>query len=233
MQLDCPQCGRSIPAEDINVQSAIAKCSACSAVFGFADRVPGAQAASRKPTVGLPRRLSLAQDGADLVITLKWFSASFVFLLFFCVFWDGFLVFWYSMAFADGSSLAMKLFPVVHVAVGVGLSYFTIAGFVNRTLVRVGPGEIQVRHVPLPWPGNKILSRDSVEQLFSEEKISRGRSGINRTYQVSAILRDGSKAKLVRGLLSPDQALFIEQQIEGCLGIEDRPVPGEMASLPG
>ncbi len=233
VQLECPQCGRSIPSEDINVQAAIAKCSACGAVFGFADKVPGARAESRKPVVDLPRRFSVAQDGADLVITRRWFSPSFVFLLFFCVFWDGFLAFWYFMAFTDGSPLPMKLFPVVHVAVGVGLSYFTVAGFVNRTLVRVGPGEIQVRHVPLPWPGNKVLSAESVEQLFSEEKISRGRNGVNRSYQVSAVLRNGAKTRLVRGLQSPDQALFIEQQVERHLGIEDRPIPGEMANLPG
>ncbi len=230
MQLSCPQCGRSIPAEDINIHTAIAKCSACSAVFGFGDRVPGGQATGRKPVVELPARISIAQDGADLVITRRWFSGSFVALLFFCLIWDGFLAFWYYGAFATNAPLLTKLFPVVHLAVGMGLSYFTVAGFVNRTLLRVGVGQIQVRHVPLPWPGNKILLRDSVEQLFSEERISRSNNGTSCTYRVSAVLRGGARTKLVSGLPSPDQAVFIEQQIESYLGIEDRPVPGEMRS---
>ena len=111
MQLDCPHCGRTIPAEDINVQTTIAKCSKCSAVFGFADLVPGAQAAYRKPSVGMPKRFSVSQEGADFVISYRWFSGMFVFLLFFCVFWDGFLAFWYYLAFAKNGPLVMKLFP--------------------------------------------------------------------------------------------------------------------------
>ena len=228
MQLDCPRCGRTIPGGDINVQTSIAKCSACGSVFGFADLVPGAQAAYRKPVVEMPKHFSVAQEGADLLITYRWFSAGFVFLLFFCLFWDGFLAVWYYLAFVKGGPLGMKLFPLIHVAAGIGLTYFTLAGFVNRTIVRASSGELAIRHLPLPWPGNKVLSRADVEQLFCEEKMSRGRNGTSVAYQVSAVMRGGSRVKLVSGLASPEQALFIEEQIEGFFGIKDRPVAGEM-----
>lgn len=228
MQLNCPHCRRAIPAGDINVQTSIAKCSMCSAVFGFADRIPGAQAAYRKEAIEMPKRFSIEREGPDILIAFRWFSPLFIGLLLFCVFWDAFLAFWYYLAFTKGGPLMMKLFPLIHVSVGVGLTYYVIAGFVNRTLIRVGPGELSIRHVPLPWPGGKTVARAELEQLFCEEKVHRGKNGVSYTYDVSAVLRGASRVKLVTGLQSPEQALYIEQQVECFLGIKDRPAPGEM-----
>jgi hypothetical protein len=46
---------------------------------------------------------------------------------------------------------------------------------------------------------------------------------------VNVETQDEKKIVLVSGLTEGYQALFIEQQIEEHLGIEHRPVPGEMA----
>lgn len=228
MNLKCPHCGRAIPAGDINIQSAMAKCQACGAVFGFAGQVPGAAAAQAKREVELPRGYTLAAEGADLVIIRRWFSWKFVALLFFCAAWDSFLVFWYAMAFRPDSPLIMKVFPIGHVAVGVGITYFTLAGFLNRTRIRLNPAELSVRHYPLPWPGNRTLGRQDLDQLFCEEKLNSGRNGSHYTYSLSAVLHGGKRIKLVSGLDNPEDALFLEQKIEGFLGIADRPVAGEM-----
>lgn len=230
MNIKCPHCGREVPSADINIQSAMAKCASCNAVFGFADKVPGALLADKR-TVEMPRNYTLGTDGADLVITRRWMSAKFVFLLFFCVFWDGFLFFWYSMAFAKGAPLMAILFPLIHVAVGVGLTYFTIAGFVNRTRINVNPAEIRIKHYPLPWAGNRTVQRAEIEQLFCEEKVSRGKNGSNYSYILSAVTRSGGRLKLVSGLDKPEDALFLEQKIEGYLGISDKAVAGEMRSV--
>lgn len=229
MHLTCPSCGREIRSDDINIQMAMAKCAACHAVFGFADKIEGAGTATGpKPQVELPKRFSVQMDPDGLVITRRWFSPVVFFLLFFCVFWDGFLLVWYFMAFTQNGPLMMKLFPLLHVAVGLGLTYATLTAFVNKTTIRVNYTEIAVRHGPLPWPGNKSLPRSEVEQLFCQEKMSRGESGYSSNYEVGTIGMGGKRDKIVTGLTSPEQALFIEQQIEGYLGIRDRPVAGEM-----
>ena len=44
---------------------------------------------------------------------------------------------WYGIAFAADTPLIAKLFPLLHVAMGIGLTYFTLAGLVNRTTVEV------------------------------------------------------------------------------------------------
>jgi hypothetical protein len=40
-------------------------------------------------------------------------------------------------------------------------------------------------------------------------------------------VRDGTDVKLIGGLEKPEQAVYIEQQIESFLGIVDHPVQGE------
>lgn len=229
MKLNCPHCSREIQAGNINVQTGIAKCGDCNAVFGFADKVPGANPyGGSKRTVEMPKGYSVNQLGTGMEIIRRWLSPKYVVMLFFCVFWDGFLVFWYFMAFREGGPLVAKLFPLIHVGVGVFLTYTVIAGFLNRTRITVNMAELEIKHYPLPWPGNRIVPRHELEQLFCEEKISRGKNGVSYAYVLSAVMRDGSRVKLVSGLDKPENALFLEQQIEGYLGISDRPVAGEM-----
>ena len=42
------------------------------------------------------------------------------------------------------------------------------------------------------------------------------------------ILKNGRQFKLIEGMKSADKALYIEQEIEYFLKIDDRPVPGEV-----
>lgn len=224
MVVTCPKCGREIPASDVNLAEAIARCLPCNAVFACGNR----SGAYSKPLVQMPKSFTVEQNGPELVLTHRWYSPGKAFgLLFFTVFWDGFLLVWYGIAFASNGPLVMKLFPLLHVAVGVGMTYLTVATFVNKTVIRAGPQEVSVLHGPLRWPGDAALARRDLQQLFCEEKISRTKNGTSITYKVWAVLRD-RRVALASGLDTPEQALFIEQQVERRLGILDRPVPGEL-----
>jgi hypothetical protein len=158
----------------------------------------------------------------------RWFSPGFIFLAIFALFWDGFLVFWYSIATSQEAPLMMLLFPVVHVAVGIGVTYTALAGFYNRTLVCVGGGKLTIRHTPLPWPGNRELQAADLTQLYSEERIIRSRNGVQLKYQLNAITRENRKVALLRNLTAPDQVRFLERTIEESLGITNAPVQGEL-----
>ncbi|MFA5139222.1 MAG: hypothetical protein WC728_08310 [Elusimicrobiota bacterium] len=226
MRLDCPYCGRTIAPEDINIQRVVAKCSGCGGVFGFADKVPESQPPwSGKVPVDMPKGFSVDRSAGDFKLVRRWFSPLFIGLLFFCAFWDGFLVVWYTIFLTQKGPLLMGVVPLIHVAVGFGLSYYVVAGFVNRTVITVSVDALRVKHEPLPWPGNRSIARMDLAQLFCREQV--GNKG-SRTYEVHAVLAGEKRVKLVSGLLSPEQALFIEQQIENQLGLKDRPVQGEM-----
>ncbi|MBI5624469.1 MAG: hypothetical protein HY924_11885 [Elusimicrobia bacterium] len=236
MKLSCPRCGQEVAAEDINIQSAVAKCGRCAEVFGFADQVAGARDASDIPAkspVDMPKGVSVERDAVSMTIVRSWFHPVLFFLILFCVAWDSFLVFWYTAALggrgpSGGGRLIMMIFPVGHVAVGLGLTYYVLCGFLNKTRIRVSRSELTVRHAPLPWRGEKTLSSHEVDQLFCEEKVTRGKNGPSTSYHVGAVMRDGKRLDLLAGLQSSEQARFIEQEVERCLGIKDRPVSGEM-----
>ncbi len=171
----------------------------------------------------------MTREAGGLTLIYTWFRPLYVLMLFFCIFWDGFLVFWYRTALAHPSPGSIMLwFPLLHVGVGVGITYSTIAGFLNRTRVTVNAGEVTIRHGPLPWIGNRNVPAGEIRQLFREETISTGRSGSSATYHLNAITRENRKLRLIRGIPAADVALYLEQEIEKALGIEDRKVAGEM-----
>jgi hypothetical protein len=75
-----------------------------------------------------------------------------------------------------------------------------------------------------------MLQASDLIQLYSEERVTRSNNGTRLTYQLSAISGENKKIKLLSGLNSPDEVRFFEQKIEEQLGVQDRPVEGE---LPG
>jgi hypothetical protein len=177
----------------------------------------------------IPDHITMEHTPGGLTFTYNWFSAGYIFLAMFALFWDGFLVFWYSIAFSQGAPWIMFVFPLIHVSVGVGLTYTALAGFYNRTIVTVGMGKFSIQHTPLPWPGNRMIPATDLIQLYSEERVTRSNNGTRITYQLSAISTQNKKIKLLSGLNSPDEARYLEHAIEEQLGIKDRPVEGEMA----
>ena len=177
----------------------------------------------------------MTDTGQQLIIRLRWWQWTALFLIFFCIAWDSFLVFWYSMAFgapmhgAGGVRWIMVVFPIAHVAVGVGLTYFALTMLVNRTIVTVDITHLSVRHGPLPWAGNRDLVTADIAQFFCKEKMAQGKNGASCTYSVQVRLRDGTARQLLSGIGDEDDALFIEQALERWLGLKDEPVAGEVS----
>ncbi len=229
----CPSCGTTLRDENMSLQTLSGRCPTCDALVDLRGAVPAlgnAQAAGPEPIpVPLPANVHVEPRGRDLVIVRRWFSWVYIFLAFFCVIWNGFLAFFYGIIISAGAGFPILLFPALHVAVGLFLTYMTLAGFVNRTTFTVERDHLTVRHGPLPWRGNVDVPTTSLLQLFCTEQVSRSRNGTTTRYSVEGVLRDGSHLKLATALDTREQALFIEQTLEKHLGIQDRRVRSEMA----
>jgi hypothetical protein len=176
-----------------------------------------------------PGNLVIQQEADGLRLGYRWFSARYVFMALFCVVWDGFLVFWYGIALnQSGPSQIMIWFPLLHVVAGVCITYSTLAGFVNRTEVRVSNRAVTVRHGPLPWFGQRDIAASDIAQVYRQQIVTTGSRGSTSVrYRLSVIRHDERKVDLL-SCDSPDTALYVEQEVERYLCIGDRRVSGEM-----
>ena len=234
MTLSCPKCAASIPAVDVQLDLLIAKCASCDAVFSFADQVGHHEAevlrrvatnGEWRPPTPTEHSVEAHEEGGVLTLEVPWWSWHFVMMVPFLLFWNGFLVVWWSIALSEGQ-VAMAAFSLLHVGAGIGLAYYTACGFLNATTVAVSKAGIATAHGPLPWPGARTLDAAGLEQLFVKERFIRGENSVRTVYDLTARHRQGELV-VVSGLPDPNSARYLEHRIEKWLGIEDRAVPGE------
>ncbi len=225
--LTCPSCRSALSEQGLDLARGIATCSHCGALVLLPAAARPAHSTVRPP-VPLPERVTVRELGDGVELRLRWFTPAVWFLLFFVITWDGFLVFWYSIALRDGAPWIMAVFPIAHLAVGVGLTYFVVATFLNTTTVTATRDRLRVRHGPVPWVGNLELASDDLAQLFCKERVHRKKRGTSSTYELWAQRKHGASLRILRGGTDSDQALYLEQAIERALGIRDQPVAGEL-----
>src|SRR5262249_13296469 len=114
--------------------------------------------------------------------------------------------------------LAM-IFTLPHAAIGVFLVYATLAGLLNRTVVKVTSEFLTVRHGPVPCFGNRRMRVDELERLSCDKETDPETDGWRYVYSVNALTKGASKVDLVTNLDSA-QALFIKEELERWLHIE-------------
>jgi hypothetical protein len=221
-QFSCDSCGAKLHI-DAFVERAV--CEYC----GKENIITPENRPSLRPEVPQPAGVQIEKDFQGMTMVQRWFSLKYIPMAFFAVAWDSFLIFWYSMAFSsENVPWIMVVFPVVHVAVGFGITYSTIAGFLNRTILRVTPENISIGFTPLPWIGKKQIRTAEIKQLYCKDKEIRTKNGSRTQYELYAVTTANQQVKLLGGLDNPDIAIFFEQQLERWLHIEDRPVVGEI-----
>lgn len=227
MQLNCQNCSKPILSKDISIQFAIAKCGSCNFVFNVAKQL-NINSPTKPENISLPKNVKCYIDQNFRVIEIKWFSLTTIPLVFFCIFWDGFLVSWYLKAFSFKNPPIMPIiFPLLHLAVGIGMTYTAAASLLNKTWIKMGIGRFIVRHGPIPFLRNFELTNSEIKQLFVKHRLRRLRGSVESLYTLMLRPRNGKDIKVTKDFLSAVDAVAFERVIEKTLGIRDEPVPGE------
>jgi hypothetical protein len=161
------------------------------------------------PTI--PQGLDLINAMGHQTIRKTWRSWTLLPLAIFAVVWNLFLVGLYSTMFSgDKAPLIALLFPLGHVAVGVGLTYFVIAGLFNTTDINISAAQVEVKIGPFPWRGNKTVRSSEIGEVLVRER--RGNKG-RVSYAVLYADRRGREQNLATGFAESDQAEYVAEMV--------------------
>lgn len=175
--------------------------------------------------IALPKKMELHRKGSHIEIVLTWFGWITVFQSVLTVWLGAFLFKWYNILSANATGIVL-FFTLFFVC--IYMTYYAIASWFNRTYIKIGQGKITVRHRPFPYFGNKTMNTLELKQLYAKKGISS--QDHRTTYHVRAITNAGKDVKLVGYLETKEQALFIEQEIEQYIGIQDKHVEGALGT---
>lgn len=239
-KLSCPECRSAIAPGEININMLLAKCSNCGVVFSFEDRAAAAlpaganvqdrQYAKDRGDIPMPPGIEAQALLSELNLQISWRNRAQGFLTLFTVIWNLFVIPFAIFAILSGE-LQILLFLSLHLSVGVGLLYVLIANLVNKTTIQATNQKLIVEHAPLPIPfrgGREVNARD-IRQLYVEKYVASTTNGRpNLRYALAARLHTGQRLELIKGLKNPEEGLYIEQQIERFLDIENQTEPKEI-----
>jgi hypothetical protein len=167
----------------------------------------------------IPDKIDLIANMTGTTIRRTWLGWSVVPLAIFCIAWDSFLFFWYSMALGgDKAPWIAIVFPVGHVAVGIGLTYYVVASLLNKTDLTISPAKVTVSSYPIPWGARKEVDTGDIVNV--RVKYTSSNNG-NPSYGIRYTNRNNREKSLIRGGLSDDQAEFIVYHLRKILNLKE------------
>jgi hypothetical protein len=127
MELICPKCKSSIKTENINISTDLAKCDNCNSIHKASELVDNKSIEKiNNPPSGTKIRVNKGfNDSVEIFYPSKGISLSVVPIMFFAIFWIGFVSFW--TWGASQGSIIFALFSIPFWIVGFSM----IGGIIN------------------------------------------------------------------------------------------------------
>lgn len=222
MDIRCKNCGRVIADADLNPQTMIAVCSYCGHVFDFSDVVP--EPAMTERIIQPPASLRVSERQGGVRVAYSWFTWRAPIFLTAGVFIMGVPVLLLDVMGGANTTVSGLLLVVLGLIAlfGIGLSYYSLAQFVNSTALVITGEAVRVQHGPIPVPGNVQIDSDTVTQVNIRETRRETEYGLVVVYDVVVTLKDGSEHVLLRGLRRRDYAQYIDHQMRRYLKLSSR-----------
>ena len=215
MVLNCRACSKEIPESAIDSEKAIATCVGCGQVQIAHSRD------AKTLKVGIPEGLEYHQEDDQLTFLVSSRSI-----------WDflalgGGLIVFLMMAKLEG--------PLLVAILATPFFYVVLTSLVNKHQIVVNERGLTIRGTPLPTWLKRDIARDQIQQIYVEQHIAGNHTanvaqGTSESYKYTAdiLTKNGKRHRPTPKLRDPDTCLFLEQEIEHFLNIEDQSVKGEM-----
>jgi len=240
VKLNCPNCDRWIPTENVNLQRGFAVCHLCQQVFRLAKIVPRKFSKQDLPLpVPKPRNFEVAETKGEIIIRQSWYRPWVWILVPLAIVAAGVLIAIMFTVASDpeGPGPIGFFLPLLvpHTWLVLAFIYASFTMLLNKTIVQVRNDEVAVSHRPIFYWGNYVVPVHDIQQFYCSERQGRWSSNwrpnqYSQHFDLNALLTDGSKLRLLT-LEQVDEALFIEQELERHLHIADRLVTGEVKTL--
>jgi hypothetical protein len=221
----CKNCQAVIDPANIDWERELASCQGCGRLMDLRrERVTAAKAPNdpKKPRVRVPVDLPVGMSvasvaGERLVIRRRWLRQKHWFMLFLFAAAALYVAYLWATIGTNGWLIVGTLFVL-------SWNYNIAVMFVNSTLVSADSDAVTVTHGPMPslFGRNRSLEKSNIDQLYAAK--------YGALYAVFAKLKGGHDVSLVAPLVTADQAVFIEQQLERALGLVDAAIAGELGS---
>jgi len=210
MQVNCPNCGEKVTAENINIQKMTAVCAACDTVFPF--DLPEAKAKRRK--VKQPAKLIL-RDNETLQME----------------FWTNFRLDrngdFRSSTFGGmgmmliallllGEQDSPPILTLTFLLIASALFYRLALTIVNKTHIEMDEDTIKITRKPLPNPfnqGYEVPLAGIAAIKYEETALSKKEAYDTPRYLVWAETADGSRRTIINNV-TEDYAVFIAQHLQ-------------------
>ncbi len=240
----CPNCGKELDTTTINRRADVMSCAYCGGVVDlgreratvdaldstpiFVDGPPPA-----RPIYIKPSSVQIKQDGSRQIISWRWLNKhsmlKFVHAIFYL--FGPLLLFLLLLIFGGFADwIAYLLAPITFIYQVVARAsqlYETIACLVNKTTIELDEETLRVRHSPLHWHHEVTVKRGAIRQFHASKRLVTGFFEKKKTIrnELNASLRSGRSITVLSGPESSHHILFLEQELERYLDLDDIPAP--------
>jgi hypothetical protein len=222
MKVQCPSCVRFITAAEMDLAAGRAACASCGELFPL----PSVALQTRAGSLALPADLNCQEieHGETLSLVLKPSRFAGLVQAAFAAVWDGFLVFWYATAFRHPSPGGMALwFPLLHVGVGVFVTWNALRKLFNRTTIRLTRERLTIAEGPVPAYARLDVPIAAVERFEAGRREQSTKGGTRSLPIVLLLTRDGRSQPLRVECAGDDQSRWLSTRLNEHLAIVQAP----------
>lgn len=179
--------------------------------------------------VPIPQDFQLKETTQGIVIYYRWYKPQMVFpLMIFAVFWFMLI----SYMFRSVDSTIFQAFLSIFFMVGLGLVWYIVCLFFNKTDIAITSQDFISKHAPIPFPTYKNihLKRSDIEQVYITGEYTRNKhnSKILNGYALNVLSPKGVSNRILSyGIEEYEKVVFLKKKIEQYMHIDPQPVEGE------
>lgn len=227
MVASCPKCLRPIPTEDLNVSTDVALCRACDAIHKLSALLEAGEMTASVDITRPPKGAWFRRQGLTVVAgaTTRSLGGA-AGLLFFCLFWNGIVSVFVSLATMStlkllgwslpewlpaprmngsdmgwGITLGLWLFLTPFIAIGLAVAGGVLMSLFGRTEVTLQGGDSSVFTGIGPIGRRRRFDSRQIRSLRIEDETWRTSKGGTRQSREAVIqLQDGKRVKFGSGL---------------------------------